>query len=356
MPSESQDRSPLDTARHAVQSWTRHRILDVIQGQLLRRREYWASTDDAPPTLSDIDSIVRIAAAKSAGMSAGCTVAPGLLGAATIPAELVLSVQLATSMVVDIAIALDAESELTPDLVAQLIFDEGRGILAHLDPDGDASSGTARQVIGTAAGLVGRHSAKRLLKMVFGRIVPVVGAGGMALWTWRSTNRIADAARNVFSLQEVLGRTADEGTSTEALAAEVAEHVAEQVADDVSSVKVPSEPAKPRESERTRRARHALLGNGLRAISDPSRAQRKAFDDLFPESTWDNAEAVLSRPEDLALNRPLLASIDEQQLWEDIATIVGDGHSPSEEWTQEVGALFGMDAEDLEARVHELAA
>ncbi len=357
MPSDATRRSPLDNARQATLSWVRSRMLDTIQRQMRRRLDHWRSADSTErPTPSDIDAIVRVAAAKNAGMSAGCTAVPGVLGAATIPAELVLNVRIATSMVVDIAVALDCASALDAELVAKLIFDEGRGIVKHLDADSldaAASRNTARQVLGTAAGLVGRHSAKRLLRMVFGRIVPVVGAGGMALWTWRSTKRIADAARDVLSLP----RTSEEqGMDVDALAEEVAEQVALHIADDVSSVETPSEPAELDESERLRRARHALLANGLRAISDPTAAQRTAFDDLFPESSFENAESALSRPDDLPLNLPLLASIDEQQLWTDIAAIVGEGNAPSMEWTEMVGSLFGLPADELEARVEALAA
>lgn len=327
-----------DNSIDNAQQWMKERLTRVVESEVEHRRQHWAAVENPRPAANDVRRLIRDASRRNAAVAGTMTLVPGPLSVATIPAELFLTVRNNVNLVYDIAVAHGKEHLLDTELLVSLALeDTNRGILGLVFVENETRiQRPQRRLLGKVATLASRTLAKRLLRLAFGRIVPVVGAAGAALWTRSNTLAVGQRAdaliRNRMTVEHL-----DEA-ATVALEAELDRRI--------------STPDELILSEELAVAVHQVFGNLVRNQS-PSEAQRERFAALV--EVWnrsgasvDDLDFVLARDEDYGVNLPALSQLPVDELLADLAAFgeLGAGVPPS--WLAKLGLDLGVPLETID--------
>lgn len=152
-------------------------------------------------------AITRKAALKAAAVSGGLALPPGLAGLLTLLPDLALVWRLQAQMVADIAGAFGQAPTLSREQVLYCLFEHSA---AQTLQDIVARVGeryvVRRTTLGTWRGVATRLGVKLARESVdrsLTRLLPLVGAAGVALYAYRDTKQVGATALEVFRRENV---------------------------------------------------------------------------------------------------------------------------------------------------------
>lgn len=324
----------------SASQWVSARVDDLVESRIQRRLQYWRDRDERPFP-HEVPQVGRRAGRLNAAVSGAATLVSGPAGAFTLPAELVFTLHRNVDLVVDAAVAYRQEDLLDARTVGALAFVDGPGLLGRLQ-------GGANATVGSTVAAVGRrYAVRRVLRSAFGRVVPVVGAVGVAWWVNRHAHEVARRAQSFFESTAASTQEEDRDLVDVKPLELVRPAPVEAEVDDHT-------PAEVQDSEPVLQARYALARAVLRSFSRPTKAQQRAFDERV--RPWasagliiEDAADVLASEEELDLDLIALAGV-RAEAFEDIA-LVSDGKRLRASLADTLASSFGISREELHSEL-----
>ncbi len=156
----------------------------------------------SPAPRAAAEAIAKDAARKAAAVSGGATLIPGLGSTVTLVPDLLATFAIQRRLVADIAALYGRTPELGPELMTALLFGEvAPGAVAPLKRAQGGPSGFRRvsdQLVRRALQKIAWALARRIAGRAVERLVPIVGAVGAGIGSYRGTLGVAKAAMEHF--------------------------------------------------------------------------------------------------------------------------------------------------------------
>lgn len=166
------------------------------------RKAHYANKPGERPQAHEVEQIIARYANQNAIVAGAASLVPGPFGAAAILPEIVFVLRNQIQMTYDICVAYGQEERLTPNaLLAIFATVAGGGAIGLATVKGgqfvvkQASLKVIQQVIHWLGGKI----TQRVLKAFLAKWLPVVGAGGMALWALHTTRSMGREAATLLA-------------------------------------------------------------------------------------------------------------------------------------------------------------
>jgi uncharacterized protein (DUF697 family) len=320
-----------------MESWVQERLIDRVDHALAARRTHWQDAGRTRPGPADVAGLIQRAALQNAAVSGVATAVPGPAGFATMPVEVWLSLRLLVDLVYDIAVAHGRERDVDVAVLLGVIADDtslaGR-ILVRRD-GGTVVRRPNRRVLSRVVDVTAKHIARRLARLVLGRIVPVIGTAAAAWWARGVTRRVGRRADEVFGGQ----------LDFEDVDPVVSDELEAAMGDEASV-----EPDEADVPDHVLAGHYTLLADAVKG--QPTAAQEDVLTTLYDQASAqgipvDPPRVVLERREpqtDLAV----FAGRDPAVLFASIAAFGRLGEGVDAERAYRIGAAFGLDDEAVD--------
>ena len=188
----------------SIQEQLSGKLTDALMGAfdsvIQERKEHFLNNTN--PTKEEIESLISSRSKKNATISGLAGLVPGPLGMLSAVPEIVAVMKNQIIMVYDIGVALEKEDQLNKELIVSVILSSmgNSGIgLVTVHASRLVVKRASLRLFQAIVTVLGGKVTQQLLKSMFAKWIPIVGAGAMAAWSKYSTTQLGLKAKDLLS-------------------------------------------------------------------------------------------------------------------------------------------------------------
>jgi len=188
----------------SIQEQLSGKLTDALMGAfdsvIQERKEHFLN--NTKPTKEEIEDLISSRSKKNATISGLAGLVPGPLGMLSAVPEIVAVMKNQIIMVYDIGVALEKEDQLNKELIVSVILSSmgNSGIgLVTVHASRLVVKRASLRLFQAIVTVLGGKVTQQLLKSMFAKWIPIVGAGAMAAWSKYSTTQLGLKAKDLLS-------------------------------------------------------------------------------------------------------------------------------------------------------------